>query len=34
MHGINGTLPHYENINQTLKRAHEAIDIHRAEIEA
>ena len=29
MHGLNGTLPHYENIQQTYKRAQETCDIQK-----
>lgn len=33
MHALNGTIPHYENIIQTHKRAHELIDSQRVKIE-
>lgn len=33
MHNANGTLPHYENIVQTIQKANEAIDSQRLVIE-
>lgn len=33
MHNSNGTLPHYENIIQTVQKANESIDSQRLVIE-